>query len=81
MVYNMTDEPKTFIIGRKGIVFLVSESGRRSKCGFRIAQDPETSDCRIEVFDRATSSWLPLPEQIQTQDGKIVSVVLFGEGN
>ena len=66
-------EPVSFLIGRSGIVFLVRESGRRQKCGFRFHKG------HIEVFDRQASQWHPLPESLVSQRGGVISVIVFSE--
>lgn len=65
------DDPVTFLVGRGGVVFLVRENGKKIKCGFRFHEG-----C-IEVFDRLTSSWYPLPESLVSQRGGAISVVVF----
>lgn len=66
-------EPVVFKIGRKGILYLLRENGRRQKCGIRFVNG------HIEVFDHQTRGWHILPEQLTSQKGGVISIAVFDE--
>jgi len=67
------EDQASFIIGRKGTVFLVRENGTKQKCGFRVREG------HIEVFERRTSQWHVLPEMLVSRDGKVITLMVLTE--
>ena len=61
------------IIGRRGVVFLVDESGRRQKCGFAVRHDG------IYAFDKVSRDFVKVPEQLVLQDGTLVYLSVIEE--
>ena len=57
-------------VGRKGVIYLVQQNGKTQKCGLRIH-----AGC-IEVFNRSTREWEPLPELLKV-GGKSVAVTVI----
>jgi hypothetical protein len=62
-----------FIIGRKGILYLVRESGKKTKLGLAIR-----GSC-LMAFDKFTSTWHEVPGTIMTTSGEAVHVSVLRE--
>jgi len=58
-----------FLIGRKGVLYLVRASGKHVKLGVALRQG------KLWFWDRSTSTWHKLPDVIPTTAGHAVSMV------
>ena len=58
-----------FLIGRKGVLYLVRANGKRVKLGVALRQG------KFWFWDRTTSTWHKLPDVIPTTAGHAVSIM------